>query len=154
LFVVIYRVVSIIGVLFTYHPIYCLLLVTTGMTKYFTVAEANRLLPHLRVLVEQMFTLREKALTLHPEVLPILEKAASNGGSHQTSQLVETFRNFEKVVSELQQLGCELKGVEQGLIDFPAMREGRVVYLCWQYDEPEVAFWHEVDAGFAGRQPL
>jgi hypothetical protein len=54
----------------------------------------------------------------------------------------------------LRQIGCELKGVEQGLIDFPALREGRVVYLCWQYDEPEVAFWHEVDAGFAGRQPL
>jgi hypothetical protein len=124
------------------------------MTKYFTVAEANRLLPHLRLLVERMFTLREEALTLHPEVLPILEKAATNGGSHQASELVETFRNFEKVVTELRQIGCELKGVEQGLIDFPALREGRVVYLCWQYDEPEVAFWHEVDAGFAGRQPL
>jgi hypothetical protein len=101
-----------------------------------------------------MFTLREEALTLHPEVLPTLEKAATNGGSHQASELVETFRNFEKVVTELRQIGCELKGVEQGLIDFPALREGRVVYLCWQYDEPEVAFWHEVDAGFAGRQPL
>jgi hypothetical protein len=124
------------------------------MTKYFTVAEANRLLPYLRLLVERLLALRQEALILHPEVLPVLEKAATNGGSQRSSQLAETFRNFEAVVAELQQLGCELKGVEQGLIDFPALREGRVIYLCWQYDEPEVAFWHEVDAGFAGRQSL
>lgn len=124
------------------------------MTKYFTVAEANNLLPYLRTLIKRLLTLREEALRLHPEVLPILEKAATNGGSHEASQLVETFSNFEEVVSKLRELGCELKGVEQGLVDFPALREGRVIYLCWQYDEPEVAFWHEVDAGFAGRQPL
>ena len=124
------------------------------MAKYFTVAEANALLPRVRLLVERMLALREVALALHPEVLPVLEKATSNGGSHKTGELAETFRSFEKVSMELQGLGCELKGVEQGLVDFPALREGRKVYLCWQYNEPEIAFWHEVDAGFAGRQPL
>lgn len=124
------------------------------MTKYFTVSEANKLLPRLRLLIEKMSAFREEALVLNPEVLPVLEKAVGNGGSRKAGELVETFRKFENVVLELQQLGCELKGIEQGLIDFPALREGRKVYLCWQYNEPEVAFWHEVDAGFAGRQRL
>jgi hypothetical protein len=124
------------------------------VAKYFTVAEANQLLPRLRVLIEKMFAFREEALALNPEVLPILEKAVGNGGSRKAGELVETFRKFESVVLELQQLGCELKGIEQGLIDFPALRDGRTIYLCWQYNEPEVTFWHEVDAGFAGRQRL
>ena len=51
-------------------------------------------------------------------------------------------------------LGCELKHVDQGLIDFPALREGREVYLCWRLGEPTIGWWHDLDTGFAGRQPL
>ena len=54
----------------------------------------------------------------------------------------------------VQALGVELKGIEQGLVDFPTMRDGRVVYLCWQLGEGTIAYWHEIDAGFSGRQPL
>jgi hypothetical protein len=50
--------------------------------------------------------------------------------------------------------GCELKGVDEGLIDFPSEREGRVVYLCWRLGEDAIRWWHEIDSGFAGRQPL
>ena len=55
---------------------------------------------------------------------------------------------------ELQELGVEPKGAAEGLVDFPHVLEGRLVYLCWKYNEPEILFWHERDAGFAGRQPL
>jgi hypothetical protein len=51
-------------------------------------------------------------------------------------------------------MGCILKDINTGLVDFPTVRKGREVFLCWQHGEPEIAFWHDVDAGFAGRQPL
>jgi len=122
--------------------------------KYFTLEDANALLPLVRVLMEQMFDLREEAMALRPDVWPVLEKAAGNGGSRKAGELLEIFQQFESIFKELKSLGCELKGLEQGLVDFPAMRNGRAVYLCWQYNEPEISFWHDVDAGFAGRQPL
>ncbi len=64
---------------------------------------------------------------------------------------VERLREF---AAELSQLGVESKGAAEGLVDFPAEMDGRIVQLCWRYDEPEVLFWHELNAGFAGRQPL
>lgn len=104
--------------------------------------------------METMHSIRTEAMALRPDVWPVLEKAAGNGGSRKAGELLELFVNFEKALKELQGLGCELKGLEQGLVDFPALREGRTVYLCWQYNEPEITFWHEIDAGFAGRQLL
>ncbi len=124
------------------------------MTKFFTVEEANALLPRIRALIEDIFGVRQQAMTMRPDILPVLEKAANNGGSHKTGELFEIFKDFETLIAELQGLGCELKGLEQGLVDFPAIINGRQVYLCWQYNEPKVAFWHDIDAGFAGRQPL
>ncbi len=124
------------------------------MTKYFTVEEANALLPRLTVLLELMFTLREETLNLRGEVWPVLEKAANNGGNRKTGELLELFKKFETLLKELNSFECELKGLEEGLIDFPTLRDGRQVYLCWKYGEPEVAYWHDSEAGFAGRQPL
>ncbi|MBI1882327.1 MAG: DUF2203 domain-containing protein [Chloroflexi bacterium] len=124
------------------------------MTKIFTLAEANALLPRIRIIVEGLQAIRQEAMVLRPEVWPVLEKAVGNGGSRKAGELLELFKRFEKWLTELQGYGCELKGLEQGLIDFPAIMQGRQVYLCWQYDEPEIAFWHDIDAGFAGRQPL
>lgn len=124
------------------------------MTKHFTLAEANTLLPRVRVLMETLLAIRTEAMALRPDVWPVLEKATGNGGSRKAGELLGLFVNFEKALNELQGLGCELKGLEQGLVDFPALREGRTIYLCWQYNEPEITFWHEIDAGFAGRQRL
>lgn len=124
------------------------------VTKFFTVEEANALLPRIRALLEKMFALRKEAMAIRPDVWPVLEKAAGNGGSRKAGELFLIFQAFERLLNELHSFDCVLKGLEHGLIDFPAIRNGRQVYLCWQYGEPEVAFWHEIDAGFAGRQPL
>jgi hypothetical protein len=124
------------------------------VTKFFTIAEANALLPRIRIIMEAMQAIRQEAMRLRPEVWPVLEKAVGNGGSRKAGELLEHFRKFEKLLTELQGYGCELKGLEQGLVDFPAMMAGRQVYLCWQYNEPEIKFWHDIDAGFAGRQAL
>jgi hypothetical protein len=124
------------------------------MTKVFTVEEANALLPQVRHLIEEIFALRQEVMGMRPDMRPVLEKAVGNGGSRKAGELLETFKKFEQVIAQLHRLGCELKGIEQGLVDFPAIRDGQLVYLCWQYNEPVVAFWHDIDAGFAGRQPL
>jgi hypothetical protein len=124
------------------------------MTKIFTVAEANALLPRIRVIMEGMQAIRGEAMAVRPEVWPVLEKAVGNGGSRKAGELLELFKQFEKLMTELQGYGCELKGLEQGLVDFPAVMHGRQVYLCWQYNEPEIQYWHDIDAGFAGRQRL
>lgn len=124
------------------------------MSKIFTVAEANALLPRIRVIMEGLQAIRQEATALRPDVWPVLEKAAGNGGSRKAGELLELFKQFEKLLSELQGYGCELKGLEQGLVDFPAIMYGRQVYLCWQYNEPEIEFWHDIEAGFAGRQRL
>ncbi|HEX9924408.1 MAG TPA: DUF2203 domain-containing protein [Anaerolineae bacterium] len=124
------------------------------MAKLFTIEEANALLPRLRKLLKAMFALRDEAMAIRPDIMPVLEKAANNGGSRQAGELFLIFNKFEKLLKELHGFECELKGFEQGLIDFPSLRDGRKVYLCWQYDEPEVAYWHEIDGGFAGRQSL
>jgi hypothetical protein len=124
------------------------------MTKVFTVEEANALLPQVRHLIEEIFALRQEVMGMRPDMRPVLEKAVGNGGGRKAGELLETFKKFEQVIAQLHRLGCELKGIEQGLVDFPAIRDGQLVYLCWQYNEPVVAFWHDIDAGFAGRQPL
>jgi len=61
---------------------------------------------------------------------------------------------LDAIVREIEQSGAHLKDVRLGLVDFPAERDGRPIYLCWQFGEPEVAFWHGLEDGFAGRQPL
>jgi hypothetical protein len=70
------------------------------------------------------------------------------------SQLDEQERRLDDFASELFELGIEPKNAAEGLVDFPAQRRGRIVYLCWKLDEPHVQFWHPLEAGFAGRQAI
>ena len=122
--------------------------------RYFTVAEANALLPQLRALLSQINDIRDRVNALQPELQPVLERASSNGGGKPASDVVVDFQRFEQLVGEIGRLGCLLKDLNYGLVDFPSLRDGREVYLCWKLGEPEVSFWHDMDAGFAGRQPV
>jgi len=122
--------------------------------RYYTVEEANAVLPTVRALVAKMLAARQRIVDAKPELWPVLEKAAGNGGSPLASAVLVDFDQVQHSVKTLDQMGIELKDVNTGLLDFVAQRDGREVYLCWRYDEPTVAFWHDLDAGFAGRQPL
>jgi hypothetical protein len=121
---------------------------------YFTVEEANALLPKLRPIVADLLAARQRIVDAQPEVWPMLEKAVGNGGSKKAGAVLADFEIVQKNVKDIEAMGLELKDVNTGLIDFRSEREGREVYLCWRYDEPRVAHWHDLDAGFAGRQPL
>ncbi|MEW6286281.1 MAG: DUF2203 domain-containing protein [Chloroflexota bacterium] len=124
------------------------------MPRYFTLSEANETLNPLRPLVEEMLAIRAKILAAQPEAWDAIEKSAGNGGNQALSAMVQDFGRFDALIHQILATGVQIKDVNIGLLDFPALREGREVYLCWKYGEGEIAFWHEVDAGFAGRQPI
>ena len=124
------------------------------MARHFTVEEANALLPRIRSLVKSVLAARQRILDAQPEVWPVLEKAVGNGGSKKAGALVEDFKKVDNGVQTIQRLGVVVKDVNTGLIDFPALRGDREVFLCWRYGEPAVAHWHELHTGFAGRQAI
>ncbi len=124
------------------------------MTRYFTPEEANRVLPVVRALVAQIMQAREVIVKAQPDLWPVLEKSIGNGGSKKAGELLREFRQVENGVRDLQEIGCVLKDMSIGLVDFPALRENREILLCWKYGEPEVMFWHDLESGYQGRQRL
>ena len=129
-------------------------LYTLLMARYFTLPDANETLNTIRPLVDEIQVIREEILRNQPEAWPAIEKSAGNGGNRALSNMVKDFEKLDLLVHQIQDLGVLIKDINLGLLDFPALRGGREVYLCWQYGEGEIAFWHEVEAGFAGRQPI
>jgi hypothetical protein len=124
------------------------------MPRYFTLPEANETLNSLRPLLDEVERIRLKILEKQPEAWPAIEKSVGNGGNRALSGMVQDFEKLDVLIHRILETGVLIKDVKRGLLDFPALRQGREVYLCWQSGEGEIAFWHEVEAGFAGRQPI
>jgi hypothetical protein len=122
--------------------------------RLFTVEEANALLPFLHTAFAKLFDIRQQAQALQPDTWAVLEKAVGNGGSKKAGVLLDLFQAFEDTIQQIQETGCMVKDFETGLVDFPSLRGDDVILLCWKYDEPKIAYWHTIDGGFAGRQPL
>lgn len=80
--------------------------------------------------------------------------APGNGGGEAGRQVGEAFLQVRELLAELLQRGIVVRDVDRGLVDFPAIREDREVYLCWELGEEEIGYWHELDAGYRGREPL
>lgn len=121
--------------------------------KYFTVTEANAVLPLARSIVRDISELANSLQERYDH----LTAAGDLAGDQKEEWEQELEQDQEKMrvyVQELQDLGIELKDFHTGLIDFPARMGNREVYLCWKLGEPEVAHWHELDAGFAGRRKI
>lgn len=124
------------------------------MPKYYTPREANNLLDVVRPMVGELMEIGERIRKRQPEIWSVVEKSAGNGGNPELSRLLPDFDRLDAILHGLQDMGIEVKDLATGLIDFPALKDGRIVYLCWKYNEGSVQFWHEVEAGFAGRQPI
>ena len=124
------------------------------MTQYFTLSEANQALVTIRPLMDEVQAIRQKIISTQPDAWGAIEKSVGNGGSRVLSKMVQDFERLDALVHQILDTGVLIKDVNIGLLDFPALRNGREVYLCWQYGEDDIAFWHEVEAGFAGRQPI
>ena len=122
--------------------------------RYFTVTEADALLPRLTTLLDQLRAARKAIRAARADLLPVLEAAVGNGGSRKAGDLLPEFQRMEEALLAIREIGCELKDIDLGLLDFPALRENHEVYLCWRYGEDRIRYWHGLDEGFAGRQPL
>jgi hypothetical protein len=124
------------------------------MSRYFSLQEANTALETIRPLMDEAQAIRKKILEVQPEAWSAVEKSAGNGGNRTLSRVVQDFEKLDALVHRILDTGVLIKDINTGLLDFLALKEGREVYLCWQYGEGDIAFWHEVDAGYAGRQPI
>ena len=131
------------------------------MDKLFTRAEANALLPTLRPLLSQLRVLRQESLRLDEDLRALHWKARGNGHDALDEALTQVQRQREQVnttlgeqVDRIHAMGVVVKDLDAGLVDFPWLHGGRVAYLCWKLGEPSVDWWHDIDAGYAGRQRL
>jgi hypothetical protein len=122
--------------------------------KLFTVEEANALLPELRRLMAGLDRTRSRLRQLEPEARRAAERATESGGTPFGIEYARVVARSLVLTQQVLGLGVEIKDFEQGLCDFPHLRGGRIVYLCWKKGEPRIEWWHDVEAGFAGRQPL
>jgi hypothetical protein len=124
--------------------------------KLFTVEEANSLLPNVRPIVHKVQRAHKQLVRLEGAAREAAGGAEHGGGGLSNGQrYAQLLVDLSLGATELEALGIQLKDYSHGLIDFPCMRDGRVVLLCWKADEGDnIEWWHDVEAGFAGRQPL
>ena len=128
---------------------------------HFTVEEAESAIPWMQRAVESMRDASADAQEAQSQLSALMDSIQSNGReSHgeeweaQQAAIEESAKTVRAVLDEFSDRGIILRDVQRGLVDFPAMREDREVYLCWLYGETSIEYWHEVDTGFDGRQPL
>jgi hypothetical protein len=129
--------------------------------RYFTPEEANAALDELRPLAEQMVEHRRALVAAQEGRATLGAQVVTNGGDLTPSDFADADAELEQAatglaqsVEQIQAHGVLIKDLDQGLLDFPSLRDGEEVLLCWQLGEPDVAYWHGVDEGFAGRKPL
>jgi hypothetical protein len=122
--------------------------------RIFTLAEAQSLLPRLRSLLTVIGKEWNHVRELNPDVQKARDNAPFDGHSSSGVEYVESVSQLMFWIHQIKDMGVLLKDADRGLCDFPYMREGRVVYLCWQLGEDQIEYWHEIETGFAGREPL
>lgn len=130
--------------------------------KYYTVDEANAVLPRVRELADhilQAYTLAQERQDKHREMTAKLAEAGADYSDREYARLSQALdtsvRRFNSLVEKMrEQFGCELKGFDPLLVDFYSMRDGREIFLCWRHGEERIDWWHDLDTGFGGRQPL
>ena len=127
-------------------------------SRLFTLEQANQLLPRI---VPTLIELRARKAALDEARAALARLTPAMRGNGHGASAAELEGRVRQLVDDLAagvrriaELGVEVKDLDRGLVDFPARREDRVVYLCWQLGEGAISWWHEVDAGFAGRRPL
>ena len=129
--------------------------------RHFTPEEANEALPEIRPLVEEMVARRAAHLDALARQEELEGHIRGNGGGIPPATLADAAdevdreaRALAKIVDEIAERGVEVKDVDEGLVDFPALRRGETVLLCWRLGEDEIGYWHTAEDGFDGRRPL
>ena len=128
--------------------------------SFFSPEKANALIPVLAPLIEELWIKRRELAIKLLEQDPALRKARGRAGASTAERRGETRRTTElkadivRMINRIEAYGCVLKEIDLGLLDFPALRAGRPVFLCWKAGETSVSYWHGTEEGFANRQPL
>ena len=128
--------------------------------RQFTLEEANALLPRLSDLLLQIQESKARHDRLEEQAEEYAHHVSSNGHvverklNETRQELAKAAAEVNSLIDRVNELGCEGKDIDEGLVDFPSEREGRDVYLCWKLGEPDIRWWHDLEAGFAGRRPL
>jgi hypothetical protein len=121
--------------------------------RHYTLEQAEAARPWVAERVERIQA--ALAVLRSPEAIAAFEDLdATAGGSWPGRRIATAVLDMLKAAEQLEAMDIVLRDADRGLVDFPSIREGEEIYLCWQADEPRVAWWHEPDAGFAGRRPL
>ena len=121
--------------------------------RHYSVEEANAALEWVAKTLDRLRDARE-GLNDEEAREALAEASPSNGGGAPGRVVSDAFLQLRSALEELQGAEVVLRDLERGLVDFPSLREGTEVYLCWEEGEPEISYWHEPEAGFGGRQPL
>lgn len=126
--------------------------------KLFTLTEANDMLPVVRPILEELAEAKRGLDGVNAALLRLSPKMRENGHRLEAlgleDQMERLVDRLSRGIRDLEVMGIEIKDVDIGLIDFPSIHEGRVIYLCWRLGEVEIGYWHEITTGFAGRRPV
>lgn len=122
--------------------------------QYFTLEEARQLLPRIKQLMGRAVLLTQQMREFETEVRKLAQRAVGNSGGAAGTAYLDCLLALRQTIEEVQGTGCLVKSIEEGLVDFPHWMKDREVCLCWRHGEEDIRFWHEVEAGFAGRHPI
>jgi hypothetical protein len=132
------------------------------LSKTFTLSEAQTLLPVVESLLRRAQTAGTRASEIEMEMQQLSQRIFLSGGMHvdvtvaarRRAELDKSMQEAKDTLVEIEEIGVQLKDLEQGLLDFPCVIEGTTVLLCWKLGEKEIGYWHAPEDGFAGRKPL
>jgi len=122
--------------------------------KHFTLDEARALLPELRGIFRDVHRRRDVVQKADSELGEESRQTGADVGGEKVSGLLMDMLQLNVQLRRIQEMGIQIKDFNRGLIDFPHLRDGREVFLCWELEEDDIAFWHDIDCGYAGRERL
>ena len=122
--------------------------------KHFTLEEARALMPHLRQIFRDVHRRRDQIRQADEKLRALQNQHGCDLGGRAVNTLLLDLLQMNRQLQRVQQMGILVKDLDRGLLDFPSIREGREVFLCWELDEDDIEFWHDLDAGYAGRERL
>jgi len=121
--------------------------------KHYTRDQARALLPKIRQWLDHLVRLRTEFEQCETKLQPLLEPCQDTGGE-LVNRWIRNVANIKDTLMEFHQREIQIKDLDRGLIDFPAIIDGKEVFLCWEQEEDDIEFWHDLDAGYAGREKL
>jgi len=122
--------------------------------KHFTLDEARAMLPELRRVFQDAHVRRERARRADEKLGNLLQTTGRDLGGQPVTNLLMDLQQMQSQMERIEKLGVVVKDFDRGLVDFPSIRNGREVFLCWELDEDDIEFWHDLDTGYAGRERL